>query len=89
MLKAILLQCIQNRNPLLFAKAKQLAMTWAGSDRDLPLAQLRPSLLPGEKVDMAAPVSGHNPVPGPGTGEDIGIAGEYRQTPASIEVPDS
>jgi hypothetical protein len=34
MLKAVLLQCIQNRNPLQLVKAKQLAVTWAGLARD-------------------------------------------------------
>jgi len=51
-----------------------LRMDSGRETRGLPLAQLRPSLLPGEKMDFAAHVSGHNPLPGPDAVVDVSVA---------------
>jgi predicted RNase H-like HicB family nuclease len=56
--------------------------------RGFPLTQDRPSLLPTEKEDSSAAVSGHNPLPGLGAGKDVSVAGKYRQALARLQIPD-
>ena len=40
-------------------------------------------------MDVVAGVSGHNPLPAPGTGTDTSVIGEYRKAIARLQIPDT
>ena len=61
---------------------------WAGSLWPSSRAK-RPSLLPGEKVDMAPFVSGYNPIASPIATKDLIVACEYCQALTRFQIPDS